>query len=125
MGEWADMWSARGQKNLWGAVPLVQEMQAEGGAVGAVPSAFHTRALTTTFTASQDLFLMMPNISRIAGKLTPTVFHSAAGSVAAQALSIFGDHSDVMAVRSTGFAMLFSNSVQEAHDFALLAQATI
>lgn len=123
MGEFADAWSARGGKNLWGTVPLIQEMQAEGGAAGAVHGALQTGALTTTFTASQGLLLMMPNMYKIAGELTSTVFHIAARSVAAQALSIFGDHSDVMATRSTGFAMLFANSVQEAHDFALIAQA--
>ncbi|MCA9836444.1 MAG: pyruvate:ferredoxin (flavodoxin) oxidoreductase [Trueperaceae bacterium] len=123
MGEFADMWTARGEKNLWGTVPLIQEMQAEGGAAGAVHGALQTGALTTTFTASQGLLLMLPNMYKIAGELTSTVFHIAARSIAAQGLSIFGDHSDVMATRSTGFAMLFANSVQEAHDFALIAQA--
>jgi pyruvate-ferredoxin/flavodoxin oxidoreductase len=121
MGELADAWSATGQKNLWGTVPLVIEMQAEGGAAGAVHGALQTGSLTTTFTASQGLLLMMPNMFKIAGELTSTVFHVAARSVAAQALSIFGDHSDVMAVRSTGWALLSSGSVQEAHDFALIA----
>ncbi len=123
MGEWADQWSADGQKNIWGSTPEVIEMQAEGGAAGAVHGALQTGALTTTFTASQGLLLMMPNMYKIAGELTSTVFHVAARSVAAQALSIFGDHSDVMGVRSTGFGLLSSGSIQEAHDFALIAQA--
>ena len=123
MGELADAWSATGKKNLWGTVPLVIEMQAEGGAAGAVHGALQTGSLTTTFTASQGLLLMMPNMFKIAGELTSTVFHVAARSVAAQALSIFGDHSDVMAVRSTGFGLLSSGSVQEAHDIALIATA--
>ncbi len=123
MGELADAWSAKGKKNLWGTVPLVTEMQAEGGAAGAVHGALQTGALTTTFTASQGLLLMIPNMYKIAGELTSTVFHVAARSVAAQALSIFGDYSDVMATRATGFAMLASGSVQEAHDFAAIAQA--
>ncbi len=123
MGEWADEWSARGQKNLWGAVPHVIEMQSEAGAAGTIHGALQTGALTTTFTASQGLLLMIPNMYKIAGELTPTVFHIAARSLACQALSIFGDHSDVMATRATGFAMLAANSVQEVMDFALLAQA--
>ena len=123
MGEFADEWSARGRKNLWGTIPTVIEMQSEGGAAGAVHGALQTGALTTTFTASQGLLLMIPNMYKIAGELTSTVFHVAARSIAAQALSIFGDHSDVMAVRQTGFAMLSSGSVQEAHDFAAIAQA--
>ncbi len=123
MGEFADVWSAREDTNLWGSVPSIQEMQAEGGAAGAVHGALQTGALTTTFTASQGLLLMLPNMYKIAGELTSTVFHIAARSIAAQALSIFGDHSDVMAARSTGWAMLFANSVQEAQDFALIAQA--
>ena len=123
MGEWADQWSAEGQANIWGTVPLVQEMQSEGGAAGAVHGALQTGALTTTFTASQGLLLMIPNMYKIAGELTSTVFHIAARSLAAQGLSIFGDHSDVMATRSTGWATLFSNSVQEVMDFALIAQA--
>jgi pyruvate-ferredoxin/flavodoxin oxidoreductase len=123
MGELADAYSAQGQTNIWGTVPLVVEMQAEGGAAGAVHGALQTGSLTTTFTASQGLLLMIPNMYKIAGELTPTVFHVSARSLAAQALSIFGDHSDVMAARSTGFAMLASGSVQEAHDFALIAQA--
>jgi pyruvate-ferredoxin/flavodoxin oxidoreductase len=123
MGEWADQWAAEGLPNLWGSVPLVVEMQSEGGAAGAVHGALQAGSLTTTFTASQGLLLMLPNMYKIAGELTPTVFHIAARSVAAQALSIFGDHSDVMAARGTGFAMLASNSVQEAHDFAAIAHA--
>ena len=123
MGEFADQWSAEGQTNIWGSVPLVVEMQAEGGAAGAVHGALQAGSLTTTFTASQGLLLMIPNMYKIAGELTPTVFHIAARSVAAQALSIFGDHSDVMAARNTGWAMLSSISVQEAHDFALIASA--
>ncbi len=123
MGEWADEWSARGQTNLWGAVPQVIEMQSEGGAAGAVHGALQAGSLTTTFTASQGLLLMLPNMFKIAGELTPTVFHIAARSLACQALSIFGDHSDVMAARSTGFGMLFANCPQEVLDFALIAQA--
>ncbi len=123
MGEWADQWSAEGKTNIWGAVPLVVEMQAEGGAAGAVHGALQTGGLTTTFTASQGLLLMIPNMYKIAGELTSTVFHIAARSVAAQALSIFGDHSDVMAARSTGFALLASNSIQEVMDFALISSA--
>jgi len=123
MGEWSDAWSTQGQKNIWGTIPLVQEMQSEGGAAGAVHGALQTGALTTTFTASQGLLLMLPNMFKIAGELTPTVFHVSARSVACQALSIFGDHSDVMAARSTGFAMLASNSVQEVMDFAMIAHA--
>ncbi|MDJ0755591.1 MAG: pyruvate:ferredoxin (flavodoxin) oxidoreductase [Ardenticatenaceae bacterium] len=123
MGEWADQWSAEGEKNIWGAIPHVIEMQSEGGAAGAVHGSLQTGALTTTFTASQGLLLMLPNMYKIAGELTSTVFHIAARSVAAQALSIFGDHSDVMAARQTGFAMLASNSVQEAMDMALISTA--
>ncbi len=123
MGEWADFWSAAGQKNIWGTTPLVQEMQSEGGASGAVHGAAQTGALTTTFTASQGLLLMLPNMFKIAGELTPAVFHVSARSVACQALSIFGDHSDVMAVRSTGFALLASASIQEAQDQACIAHA--
>ncbi|MBM2845286.1 MAG: nifJ [Bacteroidetes bacterium] len=123
MGEWADEWSAQGRKNLWGAVPSVTEMQSEGGAAGAVHGALQTGALSTTFTASQGLLLMIPNMFKIAGELTATVFHVSARAVAAQALSIFGDHSDVMTTRTTGFAMLASNSVQEVMDTALIAQA--
>lgn len=123
MGEFADAWSAVGKTNIWGTVPLVVEMQSEGGAAGAVHGALQAGALTTTFTASQGLLLMIPNMYKIAGELTSTVFHVSARSLAAQALSIFGDHSDVTATRSTGFALLSSGSVQEAHDFALIAQA--
>src|SRR6266545_1457664 len=123
MGEWADQWSADGKPNIWGSVPLVVEMQSEGGAAGALHGALQTGSLATTFTASQGLLLMIPNMYKIAGELTATVFHVAARSLAAQALSIFGDHSDVMAARATGFAMLAGNSVQEAGDFALIAQA--
>ena len=123
MGEWADEWSSRGQPNLWGTVPHVVEMQSEAGAAGAVHGALQAGALTTTFTASQGLLLMIPNMYKIAGELTPTVFHIAARSLACQALSIFGDHSDVMTTRMTGFAMLCSNSPQEVMDFALIAQA--
>ena len=123
MGEWADAWMSEGKTNLWGTVPSVVEMQSEGGAAGAVHGALQTGSLTTTFTASQGLLLMIPNMYKIAGELTPTVFHVAARALAAQALSIFGDHSDVMATRTTGFAMLCSASVQEAMDFALIAHA--
>ncbi|MFC1960080.1 pyruvate:ferredoxin (flavodoxin) oxidoreductase [Chloroflexota bacterium] len=123
MGEMADEKSARDETNIWGTVPTVIEMQAEGGAAGAVHGALTAGALTTTFTASQGLLLMIPNMYKIAGELTPTVFHIAARSIAAQALSIFGDHSDVMAARSTGFGMLSSNSVQEAMDMALITHA--
>lgn len=124
MAEWCDAWSAVGRKNIWGIVPRVTEMQSEGGASGAVHGALQSGALTTTFTASQGLLLMIPNMYKIAGELTPTVFHVSARSIAAQALSIFGDHSDVMAVRQTGFALLASGSVQEVMDFALIAQAS-
>ncbi len=123
MGEWADAWSAEGRKNIWGTVPLVVEMQSEGGAAGAVHGALQTGSLTTTFTASQGLLLMIPNMFKIAGELTSTVFHVAARALAAHALSIFGDHSDVMAARSTGWAMLCSNNPQEVMDMALIAQA--
>ena len=122
MGEFSDEWSAKGKKNIWGTVPAVIEMQSEGGAAGAVHGALQTGALTTTFTASQGLLLMIPNMYKIAGELTSTVFHVAARSLAAQGLSIFGDHQDVMAVRQTGWALLGSASVQEAHDFAAIAQ---
>ena len=124
MGELADQWSTQRKKNIWGTTPLVVEMQAEGGAAGAVHGALQTGSLTTTFTASQGLLLMIPNMYKIAGELTSTVFHVAARSVAAQALSIFGDHSDVMAARMTGWAMLFSSTVQEVMDLALIAQAS-
>ena len=122
MGEFADEWSAKGKKNLWGTTPLVIEMQSEGGAAGAVHGALQTGALTTTFTASQGLLLMIPNMYKIAGELTSTVFHVAARAIAAHALSIYGDHQDVMAVRQTGWALLSSGSVQEAQDFAAIAQ---
>jgi len=124
MGEFADDWSVKNKTNLWGTIPLVYEMQSEGGAAGAVHGALQAGALTTTFTASQGLLLMIPNMYKIAGELTSTVFHVAARSIAAQALSIFGDHSDVMATRQTGFALMASGSVQEAHDFAAIAQAS-
>src|SRR5437868_4268260 len=123
MGEWADEWASQGRNNLWGTVPQVMEMQSEGGAAGAIHGALQTGALATTFTASQGLLLMIPNMYKIAGELTPTVFHVAARSLAAQGLSIFGDHADVMATRATGFALLTSNSVQEAQDLALIAHA--
>ena len=123
MGEWADQWSSEGVPNIWGTVPHVIEMQSEGGAAGAVHGALQTGALSTTFTASQGLLLMIPNMNKIAGELTPTAFHVSARTVATHALSIFGDHSDVMFCRTTGFAMLSSNSVQEAMDLALIAHA--
>ena len=123
MAELADEWSSKGQPNVWGTVPTVVEMQSEGGAAGALHGALQSGALATTFTASQGLLLMIPNMYKIAGELTPAVLHVAARSLAAQGLSIFGDHSDVMAVRQTGFALLASASVQEAHDLALVAHA--
>ena len=123
MGEWSDEWSAFGQRNIWGTVPSVIEMQSEGGAAGAVHGALQSGSLTTTFTSSQGLLLMIPNMFKIAGELTSTVFHVAARSVATHALSIFGDHSDVMTVRGTGWAQLSSHSVQEAMDMALIAHA--
>ncbi len=123
MGEWCDQWAAEGVRNLWGTVPTVVEMQSEAGAAGAVHGALQTGALTCTFTASQGLLLKIPNMFKIAGELTPTVFHISARTIATHALSIFGDHSDVMHARTTGFAMLGSGSVQEAMDFALIAQA--
>jgi pyruvate-ferredoxin/flavodoxin oxidoreductase len=123
MGEWADAWSSAGEKNIWGTVPVIQEMQSEGGAAGAIHGALQTGALATTFTASQGLLLMIPNMYKIAGELTPTVFHVTARTVATHALSIFGDHSDVMAARATGWALMASNSVQEVMDFALISQA--
>ena len=123
MAELADQWSSEGKPNIWGVVPDVVEMQSEGGAAGALHGALQGGALTTTFTASQGLLLMIPNMYKIAGELTPAVFHVAARSLAAQGLSIFGDHQDVMATRPTGFAQLASASVQEAHDMALIAQA--
>ena len=123
MGEFADAWSAAGQKNIYGVVPTVIEMQHEAGAAGACHGALQGGALTTTFTASQGLLLMIPNMYKIAGELTSTVFHIAARTLATHCLSIFGDQSDVMAARATGWAMLCSNTVQEVQDFALISQA--
>ena len=123
MAELADEWASAGVRNIWDQIPVVQEMQSEGGAAGAVHGALQSGALTTTFTASQGLLLMLPNMFKIAGELTSVVFHVAARTIATHALSIFGDHSDVMAARTTGFAFLSSGSVQEAHDIALVAQA--
>src|ERR671911_704320 len=123
MGELADTWSAAGRTNLWGAVPEVIEMQSEGGAAGALHGALQAGSLCTTFTSSQGLLLMVPNMYKIAGELTPAVIHVAARTIATHALSIFGDHSDVMAVRSAGGGMLASASVQEAQDLALVAHA--
>ena len=123
MAELADQWAFEGLRNIWGHVPVVQQMQSEGGAAGTVHGALQSGALTTTFTSSQGLLLMLPNMFKIAGELTSTVLHVAARAIATSALSIFGDHSDVMTARNTGFAMLSSGSVQEAHDFALIAQA--
>ena len=124
MGEFADEWSAKGKPNLWGDVPRIVEMQSEAGAAGAVHGALQAGALTTTFTASQGLLLMLPDMFKIAGELTPFVMHVAARAIATHALSIFGDHSDVMAARGTGFALLCSSDVQEAHDFAAVATAS-
>ena len=123
MGEHADAWARRPQPNLWGSVPEVVEMQSEAGAAGALHGAVQAGSLATTFTASQGLLLMLPNMFKIAGELTPTVIHVAARPLATHALSIFGDHSDVMAARTTGWAMLCASSVQEAHDFALVSHA--
>src|ERR1022692_1880986 len=123
MGEWADQWASEGRLNIWGTVPQVTEMQSEGGAAGAIHGALQTGALATTFTASQGLLLMIPNMNKIAGELTPTAFHVSARTLATHALSIFGDHSDVMFCRTTGYALLSSNSVQEAMDLALIAHA--
>ncbi len=123
MGEWSDQWSSDGQPNIWGTVPLVIEMQSEAGAAGALHGALQGGALGTTFTSSQGLLLMIPNMYKIAGELTPTVMHVAARAIAAQGLSIFGDHQDINAVRQTGWALLGSNNVQEVMDFALIAQA--
>jgi len=123
MGEWSDQWSSEGKQNIWGTVPRVIEMQSEAGAAGALHGALQAGCLATTFTSSQGLLLMIPNMYKIAGELTPVVIHVAARSLAAQALSIFGDHQDVMAVRQTGWAMLASNTVQEVMDNALIAQA--
>ena len=122
MGEWADEWSSRKRANLWGTVPRIIEMQSEGGAAGAIHGALQTGALSTTFTASQGLLLMIPNMFKIAGELSPTVFHVAARSIAVQALSIFGDHSDVMTARTTGFSFLASGCPQEVMDMALITQ---
>ncbi|HEY4596730.1 MAG TPA: pyruvate:ferredoxin (flavodoxin) oxidoreductase, partial [Thermoanaerobaculia bacterium] len=121
MGELADAWAVEGKPNLWSTVPRVVEMQSEGGAAGAVHGALQAGSLATTFTASQGLLLMIPNMYKIAGELTPFVMHVAARTLATHALSIFGDHSDVMACRQTGFAMLASGSVQEAHDLAAVS----
>ncbi|MGA7415130.1 MAG: pyruvate:ferredoxin (flavodoxin) oxidoreductase [Bryobacteraceae bacterium] len=123
MGEWSDQWSSEGKTNIWGSVPSVVEMQSEGGAAGAVHGALQAGALTCTFTSSQGLLLMIPNMYKIAGELTPAVFHVAARSIAAQGLSIFGDHQDVMAVRATGWGLLAAHSVQAVMDMALIAQA--
>ena len=124
LGEICDAKSAKGETNIWGNVPSVSELQSEGGASGAVHGSLTAGALTTTFTASQGLLLMIPNMYKIAGELTPTVFHVSARAIATTALSIFGDHSDVMAVRQTGWAMLCSDNPQEAMDMALIAQAS-
>jgi len=124
MGEWCDEWSAEGKKNIWGTVPSVTEMQSEGGAAGAIHGSLQAGALSCTFTASQGLLLMIPNMYKIAGELIPTVFHVSARALATHALSIFGDHSDVMSTRSTGFALMSSNSVQEVMDLALISQAS-
>lgn len=124
MGEWTDTWSAQGKENIWGTIPNVIEMQSEAGAAGAVHGALQAGSMTTTFTASQGLLLMIPNMYKIAGELTPAVFHVAARSIASSALSIFGEHSDVMAARQTGFAMLCSNSVQESMDMSLIAHSS-
>src|SRR5687767_14348928 len=123
MGEWADTWSAAGRPNIWGVVPEVIEMQSEAGAAGTLHGASLKGSLATTFTSSQGLLLMLPNLFKLAGELSPAVIHVAARAVATHALSIFGDHSDVMAARTTGVAMLCSSSVQEAHDFAAVAHA--
>ncbi len=122
MAEWADQWRSEGKKNIWGALPIVEEMQSEGGAAGALHGALQAGAFGTTFTASQGLLLMIPNMFKIAGELTPATMHVTARTLATHCLSIFGDHSDVMACRSTGWAMLASNSVQEVADMALVAQ---
>jgi pyruvate-ferredoxin/flavodoxin oxidoreductase len=124
MGEWADEWASKGIKNIWGDVPIVQEMQSEGGAAGAVHGSLQAGALTTTFTASQGLLLKIPNMYKIAGELTPALFNISARSLATHALSIFGDHSDIMAARGTGFAMIGAANVQEVMDFGLIAQAS-
>jgi len=124
MGEWADEWSAQGRTNIWGQVPSVVEMQSEGGASAATHGALQSGSLTTTFTASQGLLLMIPTMFKVAGEFTSTVFHVSARTVATHALSIFGDHSDIMSIRSTGWGLLGSGSVQEAMDMALIAQAS-
>src|SRR6266567_4074118 len=123
MGELADQWSSEGKPNIWGSIPRVVEMQSEGGAAGVLHGALQAGCLATTFTSSQGLLLMIPNMFKIPGELTPTVIHVAARTVATHALSIFGDHSDVMATRSTGFGMLASGSVQEVMDMAMIAHA--
>src|SRR4026208_824681 len=123
MAELCDEWANRGQTNLWGVIPAMAEMQSEGGAAGSVHGALQAGALATTFTASQGLLLMIPNMYKIAGELSPFTMHVTARTLATHALSIFGDHSDVMACRQTGFALLCSNSVQEAHDMAAVAHA--
>ncbi|MDP1878995.1 MAG: pyruvate:ferredoxin (flavodoxin) oxidoreductase, partial [Actinomycetota bacterium] len=123
MGEYADAWSAAGRTNLWGGVPTVVEMQSEAGAAGALHGALQKGSLATTFTSSQGLLLMLPNMYKIAGELTPAVIHVAARAIATHALSIFGDHSDVMSARGTGWAMLCASNVQECHDFALVSHA--
>ena len=124
MGELADEWATAGKPNLWGDVPQIVEMQSEGGAAGAVHGALQAGALTTTFTASQGLLLMIPNMGKISAELTAFTMHVSARAIGGNGISIFGDHSDVMSCRQTGFAMMASNSVQEAHDFALIAQAS-
>jgi pyruvate-ferredoxin/flavodoxin oxidoreductase len=125
MGEWCDAWSAAKKRNIFGIIPTVSELQSEGGASGAIHGSLQSGALSSTFTASQGLLLMIPNMFKIAAELSPTVFHVSARSVSAQALSIFGDHSDVMAVRTTGFALLASGSVQNVMDLACIAQALL
>src|SRR3954453_7936693 len=122
MAEWADQWRAEGKKNIWGALPIVEELQSEGGAAGALHGALQAGAFSTKFTASPGPLLMVPNMFKISGGMTPATMHVTALTLATHALSIFGDHSDVMACRSTGRAMLSSNSVQEAHDLALVPQ---
>src|SRR5207302_1346655 len=122
IAEWCDQWASEDKRNLWGTVPAIVEMQSEAGAAGALHGMLQTGSLATTFTASQGLLLMLPNMFKIAGELLPTVFHVTARTIATHALSIFGDHSDIMAARSTGWAMLGAASVQEAMDFALISQ---
>ena len=124
MGEHVDVYSAQGKTNIWGNIPKIVELQSEGGAAGSVHGALQSGALTTTFTASQGLLLMIPNMYKIAGELHPCVIHVAARTLATHALSIFGDHSDVMSTRQTGFSMLFGGNVQEAQDFALISQVS-